>query len=104
MSHEHLHTLELTNSGHPNVEEKISPIDIMIAMDECTLPRLRVVRVSKSLHWHSNITSPDAEALSDALQVGSKRDWENREGVFADIKSQDYEKADWARRAGVWSF
>lgn len=104
LSHEHLHTLELTNSGHPNVEEKISPIDIMIAMDECTLPRLRVVRVSKSLHWHSNITSPDAEALSDALQVGSKRDWENREGVFADMKRQDYEKADWAKRAGVWSF
>jgi hypothetical protein len=102
--HEHLHTLELTNSGHPNVEDKISPIDIMIAMDECTLPRLRVVRVSKSLHWHSNITSPDAEALSEALQVGSKRDWENREGTFASMKREDYEKADWAKRAGVWSF
>lgn len=102
--HEHLHTLELTNSGHPNVEDKISPIDIMIAMDECTLPRLRVVRVSSSLHWHSNITSPDAEALSEALQEGSKRDWENREGIFADMKREDYEKADWAKRAGVWSF
>jgi hypothetical protein len=102
--HEHLHTLELTNSGHPNVEDKISPIDIMIAMDECTLPRLRVVRVHKSLHWHSNMTSPDAEALSEALQVGSKRDWENREGAFASMKSEDYEKADWAKRAGVWSF
>lgn len=104
LKHEHLHTLELTNSGHPNVEDKISPIDIMIAMDECTLPQLRVVRVSSSLHWHSNNTSPDAEALSEALQEGSKRDWENREGVFAEMKKKDYEKADWAKRAGVWSF
>lgn len=104
LKHEHLHTLELTNSGHPNVEDKISPIDIMIAMDECTLPRLRVVRVSSSLLWHSNITSPDAEALSEALQEGSRRDWENREGVFADMKKENYEKADWAKRAGVWSF
>jgi hypothetical protein len=104
LKHEHLHTLELTTSGHPNVEDKISPIDIMIAMDECTLPRLRVVRVSSSLHWHSNTTSPDAEALSEALQEGSKQDWETREGVFADMNRADYEKADWAKRAGVWSF
>lgn len=104
LKHQHLHTLELTNSGHPNVEDKISPIDIMIALDECTLPQLRVVRVSRSLHWHSNTTSPDAEALSEALQEGSRRDWENREGAFAEIGGEEYEKADWARRAGVWSF
>lgn len=104
LKHEHLHTLELTNSGHPNVEDKISPIDIMIALDECTLPRLRVVRVTKSLHWHSNSTSADAEALSEALQEGSKRDWENREGVFADMDREEYDKADWAKMAGVWSF
>ncbi|KAM0718077.1 hypothetical protein Q7P37_006409 [Cladosporium fusiforme] len=104
LRHDHLHTLELTNSGHPNVEDKISPIDIMIALDECTIPRLRVVRVSRSLNWHSNSTSADAEALSDALQEASKRDWENREGVFADMPKEEYEKADWAERAGVWSF
>jgi hypothetical protein len=104
LKHEHLHTLELTNSGHPNVEDKISPIDIMIALDECTLPRLRIVRVSKLLHWHSSTTAPDAEALGDALQEASKRDWESREGVFADMKNEEYEKADWGRRAGVWSF
>jgi hypothetical protein len=62
------------------------------------------VRVSRSLRWHSAATAPDAEALSDALQEGSKRDWESREGVFADMKNVEYEKADWARRAGVWSF
>lgn len=104
LKHHYLQTLELTNSGHPNVEDKISPIDIMIALDECTIPRLRVVRVSRSLNWHSNTTSADAEALSDALQEASKRDWENREGVFADMNKEEYEKADWAERAGVWSF
>lgn len=104
LKHEHLHTLELTNSGHPNVEDKISPVDIMIALDECTLPQLRVVRASSSLQWHSNATAPEAEALSEALQDGSRRDWENREGVFADMRKEDYEKADWAKRAGVWSF
>ena len=102
--HEHLLTLELTNSGHPNVEDKISPIDIMIALDECTLPRLRVVRVSRSLNWHSNSTSADAEALCESLQEASKRDWDNREGVFADMDKEEYEKADWAERAGVWAF
>lgn len=104
LKHEHLHTLELTNSGHPNVEDKISPIDIMIALDECTLPRLRVVRVSRSLNWHSNSTSADAEALCESLQEASKRDWDNREGVFADMDKEEYEKADWAERAGVWAF
>jgi hypothetical protein len=76
----------------------------MIALDECTLPQLRIVRVSRSLHWHSTTTAPDAEALGDALQEASKRDWEKREGIFADMKNEDYEKADWGRRAGVWSF
>jgi hypothetical protein len=104
LKHEHLHTLELTSSGHPNAEDKISPIDIMIAIDECTLPRLRVVRASRLLQWHSNTTSPDAEALSEVLQEGSRKDWEEREGVFADMKEEDYRKADWAKRAGVWSF
>lgn len=104
LRHDHLHTLELTNSGHPNVEDKISPIDIMIALDECTIPRLRVVRVSRSLNWHSNSTSADAEALSDALQEASKRDWEDRVGVFAEMSKEEYDKADWAERAGVWSF
>jgi hypothetical protein len=42
--------------------------------------------------------------LGDALQEASKRDWESREGVFADMKNEEYEKADWGRRAGVWSF
>nr|QEJ80713.1 F-box domain-containing protein [Teratosphaeria gauchensis] len=78
-----LHTLELTNSGNPGVEDKISPIDIMIALDEGSVPNLRVVRVAQSLHWHSNATMSDTEALADALLEASRRDWERGEGVFS---------------------
>ncbi|EME38703.1 hypothetical protein DOTSEDRAFT_92047 [Dothistroma septosporum NZE10] len=63
-----LRTLELTNSGNPGVEDKISPIDVMIALDEGTLPHLRQVRVAKSLLWHMSSTADDLDALSDALK------------------------------------
>jgi hypothetical protein len=104
--HENLHTLELTNSGKPSVEDKISPIDIMIAMDEGVLPALRVVRVAKSLFWQSNATAGDAEALADALTEASRLDWEAKRGAFAmgKIEAREYEKRDWAKKAGVWTF
>lgn len=63
-----LRTLELTNSGNPGVEDKISPIDLIIAMDDGQLPNLRQVRVAKSLLWHSGSAASDLEALSDALK------------------------------------
>lgn len=63
-----LRTLELTNSGNPGVEDKISPIDILIAIDEGQLPNLRQIRVAKSLLWHSGSTAVDLDALSDALK------------------------------------
>nr|QEJ80702.1 F-box domain-containing protein [Teratosphaeria zuluensis] len=111
-----LHTLELTNSGNPGVEDKISPIDIMIALDEGSVPNLRVVRVAQSLHWHSNATMSDTEALADALLEASRRDWESGEGVFAGAKGRcgrllmegDGEGGKvvrpWEEVAGVWRF
>ncbi|TKA62667.1 hypothetical protein B0A55_10061 [Friedmanniomyces simplex] len=69
-----LHTLELTSSGNTGIEDKISPIDILIAMDEGCMPNLRRVRVAKSLHWHSNASGADAEALGDAL----REKWEGK--------------------------
>lgn len=63
-----LRTLELTNSGNPGVEDKISPIDLVIAIDEGQLPNLRQIRVAKSLMWHSGSSAEELEALDDALK------------------------------------
>lgn len=82
-----LRTLELTNSGNPGVEDKISPIDVLIAIDEGTLPNLRQVRVAKSLLWQSSATASDSEALADALQESAAKN-EERDGL----------------ETGVWTF
>lgn len=63
-----LRTLELTNSGNPGVEDKISPIDVVIALDEGALPNLRQVRVDKSLLWQTSTTAAEVDALADALK------------------------------------
>ncbi|KAK0902177.1 hypothetical protein LTR02_008254 [Friedmanniomyces endolithicus] len=81
LQHHALHTLELTSSGNTGIEDKISPIDLLIAMDEGCLPNLRRVRVAKSLHWHNNVLGVDTETLGDAL----KEKWEEKkEGVKRD--------------------
>lgn len=69
----HLRTLELTNSGNPGTEDKISPIDVLIAIDEGTLPSLRQVRVANTLFWHSQGNAADTEALADALLESAKQ-------------------------------
>jgi hypothetical protein len=89
-----LHTLILTNSGNPGVEDKISPIDIMLALDEGTLPHLRVVRVAKSLRWHAKGTKEEAEALADALEEAARPPGDGREGGGV---MQN-------RQSGVWMF
>ncbi|WPG99011.1 Hypothetical protein R9X50_00181300 [Acrodontium crateriforme] len=100
-----LRTLELTTSGNTGVEDKISPIDVLIALDDQALPCLRQVRVAQALLWHSSATLRDTEALADALQEASKRDWEMREGIFATMSSQEYGIPDiWEKRSGVWEF
>ena len=100
--HTKLRVLELTYSGKSGVEDKISPIDIMIAIDEGTVPRLRQVRVAKALLWQSSNTASEAEALADVLHERSKHDWEQREGPFASMPEERYQKADWESIAGVW--
>ena len=103
--HTNLRMLELTNSGSPSgVEDKITPIDVMIAIDEGSLPALRQVRVAKSLLWQSSSAREDVDALADALHEGSRRDWENREWLFADMDEREYAKANWKELAGVWVF
>lgn len=82
-----LKTLELTNSGNPGVEDKISPIDILIAIEEGQLPDLRQVRVAKSLLWHSGGTAADVQALIDALKDSA-------------IEKQDID----LENVGVWTF
>ncbi|KAI6843455.1 hypothetical protein KC365_g242 [Hortaea werneckii] len=111
LAHPNLHHLELTNSGNPGVEDKISPIDILIAIDEGIVPQLRQVRVARSLLWHAASTAADAEALADALQEGSKRDWDAGRGrgegeVFAGCGGTERGEREkvWERVAGVWMF
>ena len=104
--HVSLRTLELTYSGTSSgVEGKITPIDIVIAIDDGTFPALRQVRVSDALTWRSNETREDVEALTDVLQERSKKDWELREGVFADKDRAEYEREEiWRTVSGVWTF
>ena len=110
LQHSHLRLLELTNSGNPGVEDKISPIDIMIAIDDGVLPRLRQVRVARSLLWHSSSTARDAEALADVLQEACKRDWEGglqrgKGELFEGVGREEGERRRvWEEVAGVWMF
>lgn len=68
-----LRLLEFTNSGNPGVEDKISPIDVLIAIDEGSLPALRQVRVAKSLMWDASSTAPDVGALTEALKESAAK-------------------------------
>ncbi|KAK4539836.1 hypothetical protein LTR36_010297 [Oleoguttula mirabilis] len=115
LQHNNLRTLELTNSGDPGVEDKISAIDILIAIDEGSLPKLRQVRVAKTLLWQASGTASDAEALADVLIEASKRDWEDGVGVFAGgmqgtgvgkraTRGEQEQGKVWERVAGVWMF
>lgn len=90
-----LRTLELTNSGNPGVEDKISPIDLVIAVDEGQMPNLRQLRVAKSLMWHAGSTADDLEALSDTL----KESWESP-GKKDILITEGAELGD----VGVWTF
>lgn len=69
-----IRTLELTNSGNPGAEDKLSPLDIMIAMEEGSLSDLREVRVAKSLGWHHSSTAGELDALNDALELAGSND------------------------------
>lgn len=104
--HLNLRKLELTNSGQSSYnEDKLSPVDVIIAVHDATLPSLRQVRVAQSLGWHGAGVGAETEALSDALQEGAKRDWESREWIFKDLEDDQYRRdACWERVSGVWVF
>ncbi|KXT10655.1 hypothetical protein AC579_6339 [Pseudocercospora musae] len=81
-----LRKLELTNSGNPGVEDKITPIDVLIAVQDGTLPCLRQVRVAKSLFWQCEPNAAECDALADAL------------------KDSALEHGDLVEETGVWAF
>ncbi|KAK6435408.1 hypothetical protein LTR95_008404 [Oleoguttula sp. CCFEE 5521] len=103
-SHSHLRMLELTNSGNPSVEDKISPIDIMLAIDDNVLPALRVVRVAKSLDWQGATLADETEALADALVEASKADWDAKQSQYMATTRKDSLVRPWEKWAGVWTF
>ena len=69
-----LRNLELTTSGNPGIEEKLSPLDVIIAVDGGALPFLRRVLVSKTLGWRHPTTVEDFDALDDTLKEASSQD------------------------------
>lgn len=90
-----LRTLELTYSGSPaDITDKVSPLDIMIAMDDCVLPKLLRVRVAQSLMW----TQQEAESLSDALMERAEMRQREEAGVLSVQERREM------REAGVYRF
>ena len=103
--HHTLRTLELTvSSTSHTVRDKLAPIDILIAISEQALPKLRQVRVSRELDWEGPEMRDDVERLGEELQEGSREDWKKREWVFADMDEKEYQRARWKDVAGVWMF
>lgn len=96
-----LRTLELTYSGNLGIEEKLTPVDVMIAMDEGVLPELRQVRVANSLGWHHAALAPDLDALGDQLrEAARRRDLEA--GIAGDAASRVANSLEESTFVGVW--
>ena len=63
--HHNLEMLELTNSGSSSgIEDKITPIDVLIALEQGCAPKLRQVHAARSLLWQE----AEVEALADELR------------------------------------
>ena len=103
--HHNLRSLELTvSSTSHTIRDKLAPVDLLIAISEQALPKLRQVRVSRELDWEVLDMRDDLERLGEELQEGSHEDWKKREWVFADMDEQEYQKQRWMDVAGVWMF
>lgn len=90
-----LRVLELTYSGSPaDIVDKVSPLDIMIAIDDGVLPELRQVRVATSLMW----SEAEAESLSDVLIERAANN------VVGDSNGGSDGKVERQVEAGVWRF
>lgn len=66
-SHSHLRILELTDSGTPGSEDRISPIDLLIAIEDDQLPFLRQIWVARTLQWDQGETRREVDSLVDAM-------------------------------------
>ncbi|EMC98130.1 hypothetical protein BAUCODRAFT_121027 [Baudoinia panamericana UAMH 10762] len=100
-----LHTLELTSSGATGAEDKITPVDILIAItDDGNLPHLRRVLAARSLRWGSSSTAGDSEALTDALVEGARAGWERERSGGSGLGEGGVEGqvGEWERGVGVW--
>jgi hypothetical protein len=118
--HAALQTLILTNSGNPGASDRLTPVDIMLAMDEGCFPDLATVHVANSLNWQSGVEentplAREVASLDEALRssVGlSERTNGNEDGESAGWISQREEAVDGdkpstrkgARKAGVFFF
>ncbi|THZ66865.1 hypothetical protein D6C86_01158 [Aureobasidium pullulans] len=97
-----LRTLAFTNSGNPGVDDKFSPIDVLLTLDEGSFPNLRKVRIARSLGWERGETRDETEALIDRLVELGTKDYEEKTGVFADMSTHQWRNANWKDWAGVW--
>lgn len=97
-----LRLLTFTNSGNPGVDDKFSPIDVLLALDEGSFPHLRQVRIAKSLGWQAGDTGDETDALIDRLQELGMKDYEKKTGIYADMSTAAWKRANWKDSAGVW--
>ena len=101
-----LRSLEFTvSSSSHTIDDKLTPIDIVIAMADGALPKLRQVRVSKHLGWDEPATREDLETLVDELQQGAHSDWASGSWVFEGKLKKGHEHMEpWKDVSGVWLF
>ncbi|KAI5259463.1 hypothetical protein E4T42_00003 [Aureobasidium subglaciale] len=97
-----LRMLSFTNSGNPGVDDKFSPIDVLLTLDEGSFPNLRKVKIAKSLGWERGDTRDETEALIDRLVELGTQDYQDKTGVFADMTTSQWKNANWKDWAGVW--
>jgi hypothetical protein len=100
-----LRSLELTaSSSSLTLDDSLTPIDILIAVVDDTLPKLRQVRVARELGWDGPEWREDLERLVGVLQEGAREDWVKCEWVFESMKDGLCSKERWKDVAGVWVF
>jgi hypothetical protein len=100
-----LRSLELTaSSSSHTLDDSLTPIDILIAVVDDALPKLRQVRVARELAWDGPVWREDLERLVGVLQEEARQDWVRCEWVFESMKEDFYSKELWKDVAGVWIF
>lgn len=101
-----LRSLEFTvsNSSH-TVDDKLTPIDVVLAMSDGSLPKLRQLRIARELQWDQGAMREDLESLVDELQSAAHSDWVKGEWVFEGRPKSGHEHMQpWKDVSGVWTF